>query len=51
MQKRAHLSDVEKELMLEYLTAGSKPDKHSLQLLQQTPIFVKDKQQQEWNDE
>ena len=45
MQTRARITDAEKELMLEYLAAGSTPERHSLQLQEQTPIFVKRQQQ------
>ena len=50
MQTRARITDAEKSIMLEYLGVGSKVERHSLQLPQQTPIFVKDKQNQEQDD-
>ena len=43
MQTRARITDAEKELMFEYLAAGSKARAQSLQLQQQKPIFVKDR--------
>ncbi len=42
MQTRARITDAEKELMFEYLAAGSKSAAQSLQLQQQTTTFVKD---------
>ena len=41
MQDRARITDAEKELMFEYLAAGSKQTARSLQLEQQKPTFVK----------
>ena len=42
MQTRARITDDEKELMFEYLAAGTKLADKSLQLQQQTTTFVKD---------
>jgi len=44
MQIRARITDAEKELMFEYLAAGSKSAAQSLQVQQQKPIFVRDRQ-------
>jgi len=43
MQIRARITDDEKELMFEYLAAGSKSATQSLQLQQQRPNLVKDR--------
>lgn len=43
MQTRARITDAEKELMFEYLAAGSKLAAQSLQLQQQKHIFVRDR--------
>lgn len=43
MQTRARITDAEKELMFEYLAAGSKLAAQSLQVQQQKHIFVRDR--------